>query len=157
MRRCLSSLFVLLFLGAGLAWSELPLENPEVRRIGEKLACQCGCSYSLSSCQMNECSFAHSARIELLKMVQSGMTEKQILAAFQKQYGVKILLQPPAQGFFLLGWLMPFIGLVFGGGVVWIVLKRYLRPRPASATAAADSDTMSRYKDRIEKDLADLD
>ena len=155
MRRFLSSLFLVLFLGAGLAWGELPLENPEVRRIGEKMACQCGCSYSLASCQMNECSFAHSARLELLKMVKSGMTEQQILTAFQKQYGPRILLQPPAKGFFLLGWVMPFVGLVLGFGVVWMVLKRYLRPR--AATAAADPDTMSRYKDRIEKDLADLD
>jgi cytochrome c-type biogenesis protein CcmH/NrfF len=113
---------------------------------------------------MQNCHSAGPLREELLKMVEAGVGDDQILATFEKEYGKIILRKPPAEGFYLLGWVMPFIGLGGGLALVWFVLQRYMAQRPATAagtsTAAGtepDSPELARYRERIEKDLNDMD
>jgi cytochrome c-type biogenesis protein CcmH/NrfF len=104
---------------------------------------------------MQNCHFAEPARAELLKMVESGMTEKQILDVFEKRYGKLILTRPPAEGFYLLGWVMPFAGLGLGLTFILLLLQRYLnRRRAALSGAAAESAELARYRERIERDLS---
>jgi cytochrome c-type biogenesis protein CcmH len=141
-----------------LLTGSVPLQNPHVRTVGELLTCQCGCGASITSCNMMNCHFAEPARERLLKLVEAGATDEQILAAFEKDYGKSILRQPPAQGFDLLAWVMPFAGLGAGLVLVWLVLQHYMKRRPAAATVAVgESDELKRYRERIEKELADMD
>jgi cytochrome c-type biogenesis protein CcmH/NrfF len=147
-------------LTVALAMGSVPLNNPRVRSLGELLKCQCGCPYTVSSCDMQNCHFAEPVREELLKMVESGMTEKQILDVFEKRYGKLILTRPPAEGFYLLGWVMPFVGLGLGLTVIVLLLQRYMSRRQATAAAAGpvqETPELSRYREQIEKDLSDLE
>jgi cytochrome c-type biogenesis protein CcmH/NrfF len=155
----IKALLVLVFTGALLTGS-IPLANPHVRSVGELLTCQCGCGYSITSCNMMHCHFAEPARDRLLSMVEAGMTDEQILAGFEKDYGKVVLRQPPAQGFFLLSWIMPYVGL--GGGFVLLlmVFQYFLKKRARAAAAVPvthESADLARYRERIEKDLADMD
>lgn len=155
-----SSLALAVLISAALATGSVPLQNPRVRALGELLTCQCGCNYSIASCTMQGCHFADPARARLLEMVEAGMTDQQILDAFVQQYGKVILRQPPAEGFYLISWIMPFAGLGAGLALLWLILRRYLvrRPAPAAAAAAAaESPELTRYRERIEKDLAEMD
>jgi cytochrome c-type biogenesis protein CcmH len=155
-----SRLALAVLLSAALLTGSVPLQNSRVRALGEMLTCQCGCNYSIASCTMQGCHFADPARARLLEMVEAGMTDEQILAAFERQYGKAILRQPPAEGFYLISWIMPFAGLLAGLALLWLILRRYLgrRPAPASASAAAaESPELARYRERIEKDMADMD
>ena len=143
----------------------VPMQNPRVRSVGELLSCQCGCGSSVTSCNMMNCHSSGPLREELLKMVEAGVSDDQILATFEHEYGKIILRKPPAQGFFLIAWVMPFIGLGGGLALVWLVLQRILAKRPAAATAGGsiqvgaepDSPELARYRERIEKDLSDMD
>lgn len=153
-------------LTATIAQSSVPLQNPKVRQVGELLRCQCGCNYSVSSCQMQNCHFADPAREKLLTMVEAGMSEEQILASFEKEYGKVILQRPPVEGFYLVGWIMPFAGLALGGALVAFIIMRYLKRRPvplaATGTGALNGDVsddpeLRKYRDQIEKELADLE
>jgi cytochrome c-type biogenesis protein CcmH len=138
------------------AQSGSPLTNPEVRRIGEQLLCLCGCGSTVTSCNMQHCHFSDPAREKLLTMVNAGMGEKEILAAFVKENGLRVLVKPPAEGFNLVGWVMPVVGLAAGFAVVWFVIRRFRRPAPAGAPPVDDA-VLARYQQRIDRDLDRLE
>ncbi len=134
-----------------------PLENPRVRRLGDLLACLCGCGSSVTSCNMLNCHFSEPARARLLEMVSAGMSDKAIFDAFVQQYGKQILLRPPAEGFNLLGYVMPFVGILAGLAFIWWIMKRFRRPLAAPGAPEIDPAVLDRYHDRIEKDLEKLE
>jgi cytochrome c-type biogenesis protein CcmH/NrfF len=146
-----------------LLTGSVPLQNPRVRSIGELLSCQCGCGSSVTSCNMMNCHSAGPLRERVLAMVEAGVSDDEILATLEKEYGKIILRKPPAEGFYLISWVMPFIGLGGGLALVWFVLQRYMAKRPATAGASTgagaepDSPELARYRERIEKDLSDMD
>jgi cytochrome c-type biogenesis protein CcmH len=158
MRRLRNSLLVVALAAICLAQGENPLLNERVRRLGEQLGCQCGCGSSVTSCNMLECHFSSPARQKLLAMVNAGESDSAILAAFVKEYGPRILLKPPAEGFNLVGWVMPFVGIAIGLAFVWWIIKRFRRPVAAVAGGAEmEEATLARYQERIDKDLEKLD
>jgi cytochrome c-type biogenesis protein CcmH/NrfF len=148
-----------------LLTGSVPMQNPRVRSVGELLSCQCGCGASLSSCNMQNCHSAGPLRAELLRMVEAGVSDDQILATFEREYGKIILRKPPAEGFYLIGWVMPFVGLGGGLALIWFILQRYIARRPAAAAAGTsiavgaepDSPELARYRERIEKELSDME
>jgi cytochrome c-type biogenesis protein CcmH/NrfF len=160
-----NKLALVALLSAVLLTGSVPLENPRVRSIGELLSCQCGCGSSVTSCNMLNCHSSGPLRDEVLKMVEAGVSDDQILATLEKEYGKIVLRKPPTEGFYLISWVMPFIGLGGGLALVWFMLQRYMAKRPATATAGTstlagtqqDSPELARYRARIEKDLSDMD
>lgn len=131
--------------------------TPEIRRVGDKLACKCGaCNNTVGTCPMVQCHYAEPAREKIAKMQSQGASDQAIVDSFVQESGLSALASPPASGFHLLGWVMPFIGLAVGLIAVAIWLKRFRAPRPALETPAA-SPVDERYRERIEKDLAELD
>jgi cytochrome c-type biogenesis protein CcmH/NrfF len=148
-----------------LLTGSVPLQNPRVRSVGELLKCQCGCNYSVASCNMQGCHFSDPMRARLLQMVEAGVSDDQILATLEKEYGKIILRKPPAEGFYLISWVMPFIGLGGGLAFVWFMLQRYRAKGSATAAVGTsagagvepDSPELARYRERIEKDLTEMD
>jgi len=128
-----------------------PLENPRVRQLGDQLACLCGCGSSVTSCNMLHCHFSDPARQKLLAMVKAGMSDQAIFAAFVKDYGPQVLLKPPAEGFNLLGWIMPFVAIAIGLAAVWWFIQRFRKPLPAGPEP--DAVTLA----RVEKDLENFE
>jgi cytochrome c-type biogenesis protein CcmH len=156
MRRFASKLSLVVFVLASAAQEPTPLVDPEVRRIGEQLRCMCGsCNYTLTSCNMLSCSGAESGRAKLLSLVRQGLSEEQIKAEFVKQYGTVVLTKPPSEGFFLVGWIMPFVAIAAGLLLVWWVIRRFLQP--AAPAPAVDDATLARYQERIQKELERID
>jgi len=153
-----SSLLVLA--AAAICWAqsaENPLLNARVRRLGEQLQCLCGCGSSVTSCNMLDCSFSRPARQKLLAMVNAGASDSAIIGSFVKQYGPRILLKPPAEGFNLVGWLMPFAAIAMGLAFVWWVIRRFRRPLALAGGPEMDPATLARYQERIDKELEKLD
>lgn len=147
-------------LAFALAHGATPLTNQRVRQLGEMLHCMCGCNSSVTSCNMINCHFSDPVRHRLLTLVEQGASDKDIFAEMETTYGKAILRQPPSEGFYLMSWVMPFAGLAAGLAVILLLIRFYFSRRPAAAVAGAapaESPEMARYKERIEKDLADLD
>lgn len=78
-------------------------------------------------------------RQEIRKMLDQGMSRQQILDAYVSQYGPRILSSPPARGFNALSYVIPAVGLLLGGFVVWAFFRRHktttaekLPPRPST-------------------------
>ncbi len=156
LRRLRNSLLIIAAAALMLGQGGIPLENARVRRLGEQLACLCGCGSSVTSCNMLHCHFSDPARQKLLTMVNAGMSDAAIFDAFVKENGPRVLLKPPAEGFNLVGWVMPFVALALGLVIVWWFIQRFRRPL-AAAGPAPDSAVLARYQERIDKDLENLD
>ena len=157
MRRLKNSVLMAALAALCLGQGMNPLSNERVRRLGDQLLCTCGCGASVTSCNMLHCHISEPARAKLLALVNAGESDQSILDTFVKEYGVQILLKPPAEGFNLLGWVMPGVGLLAGLAIVWYVLRRIRRPLAAPAGPALDDATLARYQARIEQDLEKLD
>ena len=124
-----------------------------LRAVGEQLKCQCGCSYTVGSCNMLNCHFRTEVNDQLAQDIQAGASDATLLDKMKQKYGTLILAAPPSEGFNLVGWVMPFVALFLGLIVIRYVLKRWRRPQPATASGPA----MDKFRDQIEKELADLE
>jgi len=146
---------------AAAALAQIPssgIMTPACRRVGGRLACLCGCKQTVAECQMLECGYSSPLRQRIMAQQAQGRDDDSIVNAIVAERGKEALAAPPAEGFNLLAWWMPFVALVFGLGAVWIVLKRIMRPAAASPSIPPASDqVLEHYKDQIDKDLEKLD
>ena len=159
MLRFRNSLLAVLLAAAALAQSSSALLTPEIRRVGSRLACLCGsCKNTVGDCPMLECHYTKPAREKIAAMQRAGTTDDQIVDSMVKERGLQALAVPPAEGFNLLAWLMPWIAVSLGLVAIWLFIRRLDRKKKAAAAAPElDPEVLSRYRENIEKDLAKLD
>jgi len=141
---------------AALAQTAAEKPSVDTRRVGARLACQCGCKDSVATCSMLECHFSKPAKERIAQMQAVGMSDQQIIDAFLRDYGAGVYLAPPSPA----GWIVPYASVGLGLGVIWLFLRRYYRkPKPMTDLGAIEIDDplLAKYKDQIEKDLANLD
>ena len=91
-------------------------------------------------------------------MVRQGLNADQIVSAFVDKYGKVILAAPPAEGFDLMAWILPFIVLLSGFVFVYWLIRVWLIRKPALASGTAGtSEIPESYQKRIERELKDLE
>ena len=157
MRRWKNSLLLLVLTAACLAQSASQLQTDSIRRVGSKLACLCGaCKNTVADCPMLECHFGKPAKVRIAALQASGRTDSEIIDLFVKEYGNQVLAVPPAEGFNLLAWVMPWMAVALGLSMIWLFIRRFRKPASAKVSPS-DSEALARYRERIEKDLANLD
>src|SRR5690242_13936728 len=155
MQRFQSSLLVVLMAAAALAQTASEKPSVDVRRVGARLACQCGCKDSVATCSMLECHFSKPAKERIAQMQSVGMSDQQIVQAFMRDYGAGIYLAPPNA----FGWIVPYAAVGLGLVVIWMFIKRYRQPKPLTEVGSIEIDDpeLAKYKDQIERDLANLE
>src|SRR5690348_14819937 len=104
MRRFKNSFLLLMLAAAALAQTAAEKPSTDVRRVGARLQCQCGCKDSVSTCSMLECSFSKPAKERIAKMQAVAMSDDQIIKAFIQDNGSGIYLAPPSA----FGWIVPY-------------------------------------------------
>jgi cytochrome c-type biogenesis protein CcmH/NrfF len=155
MQRLKSSLLVVLVAAAALAQTASEKPSVDVRRVGARIACQCGCKDSVATCSMLECHFSKPAKERIAQLQSVGMSDDQIVQAFIREYGAAVYLAPPNA----FGWIVPYAIVGLGFIVIWIFLKKYHKPKPMTDLGAVELDdpALAKYKDQIEKDMANLE
>jgi cytochrome c-type biogenesis protein CcmH/NrfF len=142
---------------AAAAFAQTAAEKPttDVRRVGMRLKCKCGCGDSVASCSMLECGFSKPAKEKIARMQAVGMSDQQIIDDFVRENGPDIFLAPPSA----YGWAIPYAGVGIGLLVIWAFIRKYRKPRPLAelGTIELDDPALAKYKDQIEKDLANLE
>lgn len=103
------------------------------------------------------CHYATPKREQIAKMLGEGKNEEQIVNAAVKQEGLQALVTPPAEGFNVLAWLMPFIMIGLGLVVIGFFIKRMSAKRAAAGTPELDDAVLDRYHDQIEKETSRLE
>jgi cytochrome c-type biogenesis protein CcmH/NrfF len=120
-------------------------------KLGHQIMCSCSCNELLLECNHVGCPNSEGMRQELMAGVDRGDSDKTIFAAFVEKYGPTSLAAPPAEGFNIVGWVMPFAVLVLGmGGTALLIRKWRLRsvpmPPPSAVTHFSD------IRDRIRRE-----
>src|SRR5215813_10432295 len=121
MQRFRSSLLAILLAVAALAQTASEKPNVDVRRVGARLQCQCGCKDSVATCSMLECSFSKPAKEKIAKMQAASMSDDQIIQSFVRENGAGIYLAPPSA----FGWIIPYASIGVGLLVIWAFLQKY--------------------------------
>ncbi len=153
-----NSFLVLVLAAVCLPQTATQLVTPEIRRVGDKLACKCGvCNNTVATCQMLECHYSLPARQKIAAMQKEGQPDDTILASFVKESGISALSSPPAEGFNILGYLMPILGVVAGLGAILLFMKNSKRQRIPATVQPLDNETLAKYQERIDKDMAKLE
>jgi cytochrome c-type biogenesis protein CcmH len=147
------AVFVVVVAAIGQTISEKP--TADVRRVGARMQCQCGCKDSVSTCNMLECSFSKPAKERIARMQATGYSDSQIVEAFIRDYGQQIYLAPPSA----FGWIVPYIGLAFGLVVIWGFVKKYSKPKAMTEMGPMEIDdpALEKYREQIEEDLKKIE
>jgi cytochrome c-type biogenesis protein CcmH len=118
----------------GARIEEDPIET-RTREVSKTL--RCAVCQSESVWESNS-TLAKQMREIIRERVARGETVKEIQAYFVGRYGDYILLEPRKRGFNWILWIGPFILLAFGGGVLYMTLRRWVRqtaPTPPEEAA----------------------
>jgi cytochrome c-type biogenesis protein CcmH/NrfF len=145
LRKALLAILIVSSLGLGAS------QEDRYKELADKFICLCGCNMgTLNMCVMIQCGHAVPMRAELKQMVDSGMTDEAITAAFVQKYGNGVLSSPPMSGFNLSAWVMPFAALAFGLLVVIYVVRTWKSRTPEAQTAGPID---AKYHSQIEEEL----
>jgi len=126
------------------------------RRVSDRLLCQCGCHYGLSHCPHLECPSAPVMRKAIQEKLGAGLSEEQVVKAMVADFGPAVLGAPPAEGFNLTAWIMPFFALALGLWAAIAVLRRW-RAAPATPPAAGGAAVSDQNRAAAERELRRLE
>jgi len=92
--------------------------------IEQSLKCDCGCGLDVHSCQFQmQCGTSPVWSARIRRELNDGMTPEAIQASFVGEFGETVLMSPPAEGFNLVGYLLPGFAIVGAGMLVGLVAK----------------------------------
>src|SRR5882724_2351059 len=144
----LLTLAVFALLGAG---------DPATRftEIGHQMMCICGCNQILLECNHVGCPDSDGMRNELMSAVSRGDSDSLVEQAFVQKYGPTVLAAPTATGFDRTAWIVPFVALFMGLGIVVLVIRAWKnRPAPAIADGLRPvrGAELEQFRDQARKD-----
>jgi cytochrome c-type biogenesis protein CcmH len=102
--------------------------------IGHQMMCICGCNQILLECNHVGCPDSDGMRNELMAAVSRGDSDSLVEQSFVQKYGPTVLAAPTTRGFDRAAYIMPFVALVFGFGLIVLVVRAW-KNRPAPALA----------------------
>ena len=135
--------------------SQVPVTDNQVNIVARELYCPVCENIPLDVCPTPACA---QWRELIRQQLGQGMTKQQIKDYFAKQYGDRVLDQPPLQGLNLLVYILPFMMLLGGAILVGRVLRSGRnpsavvpnQPAPIPSTPADDAYTR-RLEDELKK------
>jgi cytochrome c-type biogenesis protein CcmH len=118
----------------------------QVQQVAAELRCPVcqGLSVADSPSQM-----ANQMRDLIRERLEAGESPEAVKAYFVERYGEWILLAPTQEGFNLLVWVLPFLGLAGGAVGLLLVLRRW-RQQPSVAPSSVDPA----YLERVRREMA---
>ena len=123
------------------------------KEIEEALTCQCGCGLTVHSCNHLQCGSGIPLKQEVVTLVGQGLGRDEILARFRDKFGEKILAAPTTEGFNLVAWVLPFLAVGVGAGLVGLTVRRWSGRETASSRAPElDATDRARLDDALRQD-----
>ncbi len=130
----------------------------KLRQVADLVSCQCGCSYTVGSCNMLNCHFRDPILQQISEGLEAGEPEEAVLEAVYEQYGPETRVQPREDAFGMLGWTAPFALLGVGLAAMVLVVRRWrARTAARSETRQVSDRVLERYRSQIEDDLGKLE
>src|SRR6202021_2268591 len=102
--------------------------------LGHQLMCICSCNQILLECNHVGCPDSDGMRNELMAAVSRGDSDSLVEQAFVQKYGPTVLAAPTPKGFDRAAFILPFVVLILGFGLVVMVVRSWKNcPAPAIA------------------------
>ena len=136
---------------SALVWAG-PTDDDALSRVTGNLMCTCGCPHIIDQCG-EECGLAPQLKHEIAGLLDDGNTEQEIYDQFEAKFGPVALAVPDAEGFNLLAWVFPFVGLALGLVLVVVVAKNLKPAEGAAAKRAGSAEIDKKYRKMLEKEL----
>lgn len=128
--------------------------------IGEKLMlletalkCNCGCGLDVHSCQFQmQCGTSPGWSIRIREALERGESVEAIQAGFVAEFGGRVLMAPPAEGFNLVGYLLPALGIITAGMFVGLLVRNGASGRQrVELSGGVSEDDEARLKAALRK------
>ncbi len=136
-----------------------PVLNDDQRNdLEHQFRCQCGCNLDVYTCRTTDfsCPVSPAMHRDMIALVAGGYATSEIVAAFRRVYGERVLMSPAREGFNWVGYFLPSVAIAAGA----IVLVRYIRTRSHKVAlreaprivSDATADEMDRLRAAIRDD-----
>ena len=137
---------VMILVGAG--------DSTRVDKLGHRMMCACGCNQILLECNHVGCKYSDRMRGELVAAVDNGKSDSDVLQFFVEKYGTTVLAAPTKTGFDRVAWLMPYLALLVGVGVVIFAVRSWktrlaVAPYPRTTLSPAE---LERFRAQARKE-----
>ncbi len=130
-----------------------PTDN-DVNRIARNLYCPVCPNTPLDVCETKAC---EDWRAQIRDQLAEGWTDQQIIDYFVAQYGERVLAEPQRKGFTSLVWFLPLIVILLGLGIVYEILKNWMKQKPVPAVSTPLSQIPDEILKKIECEIREMD
>ncbi|MEM7416726.1 MAG: cytochrome c-type biogenesis protein CcmH [Gemmatimonadota bacterium] len=129
--------------------------------LGEKLMlietdlkCNCGCGLDVHTCQFSmQCGTSPAWTRRIVESLEAGETPEAIRASFVADYGTQVLMLPPAEGFNILGYILPAIAIVSAS----MLIGMFIRGRDTTAALTPVTELSDEDAERLRAAMRKLD
>lgn len=91
---------------------------------------------------------------EVRELLAAGFTQEQSMLFFEKSYGEFIRLEPKAEGFNLMVWIVPVVALLLGLGIIALRLRGAGGNSTSEVSAEkAEDPELIEFLDRVRRDI----
>jgi cytochrome c-type biogenesis protein CcmH len=129
----------------------------EARAIETMLIAPCCFSQQVS---VHQSPAAEELRQDIRRRLAAGETRRQILDAYEKRYGTRVLAEPPARGFSVALYVIPPLLFLASIALVVMLVRRFTSPGDVASGAGGESrapGAAAQYEPRLDEELRDLD
>ena len=158
------NMIAVFFICFSLVFASVPVTShgahPLQSELEAAMICLCGCGQTIKDCPHQNCGYAIPARKKIKDHLEEGKTKAEILDIFVAKYGEEALATPSKKGFNLVGYIMPFVVLLFAGGLIMVIIRKWtakgLRDEE-DTLPMTKTDFGSDIDKQIEKELEEMD
>ncbi len=126
----------------------------DARELETRLIAPCCFSQQVS---LHQSEAAAEVRRDIRRRLSAGQSREQILDAYAAQYGKRILVEPPAEGFDAILYVLPPLGLILTAALTIVLVRRFAARGQVAAPAASAGTVDQAYSAVLDDELRDLD
>ncbi|MGI8508361.1 MAG: cytochrome c-type biogenesis protein CcmH [Gemmatimonadaceae bacterium] len=132
--------------------------NAQRDDLEHKMQCRCSCTLDVYTCRTTDftCPVSPRMHADVMGLIAGGYNADEILSAFQRVFGERVLMSPVKQGFNWVGYLLPFTAIGAGSVGLLALLKHWSRPesQPVHSASGLDvsTDEMARLREAMRND-----
>ncbi|MEQ1855012.1 MAG: cytochrome c-type biogenesis protein CcmH [Longimicrobiales bacterium] len=116
------------------------------------IKCLCSCGLDVHSCQFQmQCDTSPGWSERIRRSLDAGQTPEAIQASFVADYGMQVLMAPPAQGFNLLGYFLPGATILVAGALIGMVARRGMNRSQLAPVTELDDEDAERLRTEMQK------
>jgi len=114
--------------------------------------CDCGCGLDVHTCQFQmQCGTSPVWSVRIRESLERGETVEAIEASFVADFGKAVFLAPPAEGFNLVGYLLPVFAILTAGMLIGVLTRGGMRREDLVPVENVSEDEAEKLREAMKK------